>query len=71
MSHYLPPNTVQTDRFIHDRLPARAAWPRLSYDAPEFQIADQANVVSSLLDAQIARGHAARAGSRSWMKRSV
>jgi len=26
--------SAQTDRFVHDRLPPRAAWPELRYDTP-------------------------------------
>ena len=29
--------SAQTDRFVHDRLPLPAHWPRLTYTLPELQ----------------------------------
>lgn len=48
--------SAQADRFVHDRLPPLGQWPELRYDAPEFRIPDQANVVERLLDRAPARG---------------
>lgn len=48
--------SAQADRFVHDRLPPPGQWPELRYDAPEFRIPDQANVVERLLDRAPARG---------------
>jgi 2-aminobenzoate-CoA ligase len=45
-----PIASAQVDRFVHDRLPAREAWPQLRYDLPELQLAPQVNVVAELLD---------------------
>ncbi len=54
------PASAQTDRFVHDRLPPREAWPELRYDLPELRIADQANLVEHLLDGAAAKGWADR-----------
>ena len=35
--------SAQTDRFVHERLPAPDQWPQMRYDLPELQIPDQAN----------------------------
>ncbi|MEO8023661.1 AMP-binding protein [Polaromonas sp.] len=40
--------SVQTDRFVHDRLPLREQWPHMRYDLPELQIPAQANLVDVL-----------------------
>jgi len=40
--------SVQTDRFVHDRLPPRALWPHMRYDLPELTIPAQANLVDVL-----------------------
>lgn len=40
--------SVQTDRFVHDRLPPREQWPQMRYDLPELQIPAQANLVDVL-----------------------
>ena len=42
--------SAQTDRFVHDRLPPPEQRAQLRYDAPELQIAAQANLVIELLD---------------------
>ncbi len=42
------PSSVQTDRFVHDRLPPREQWPDMRYDLPELQIPAQANLVDVL-----------------------
>ena len=42
--------SVQTDRFVHDRLPPAAQRPQMRYDLPELQIPDQANLVDVLFD---------------------
>ena len=47
--------SAQQDRFVHDRLPAPAAWPELRYDRPELRIPDSCNLVTELLD-KAARG---------------
>lgn len=41
-------SSVQTDRFVHDRLPPREQWPDMRYDLPELQIPAQANLVDVL-----------------------
>jgi len=60
-----PGPSAQVDRFVHDRLPPRAQWPRLVYDRPELQISDQANLVQTLFDKAFANGHADRPFLRS------
>jgi 2-aminobenzoate-CoA ligase len=40
--------SVQTDPFVHDRLPPREQWPQMRYDLPELQIPAQANLVDVL-----------------------
>lgn len=40
--------SVQTDRFVHDRLPPTNQWPQMRYDLPELQIPAQANLVDVL-----------------------
>ncbi len=52
----VPPNSAQTDRFVHDRLPPLAARAQMRYDLSELQIADQANLVDVLLSQIKARG---------------
>jgi 2-aminobenzoate-CoA ligase len=42
--------SAQTDRFVHERLPAPAQWPTLLYDRPELQLPAQCNLVKELLD---------------------
>ncbi|HVR50472.1 MAG TPA: AMP-binding protein [Pseudorhodoferax sp.] len=42
--------SAQTDRFVHERLPAPAQWPQLRYELPELQLPDQLNLVEQLLD---------------------
>jgi 2-aminobenzoate-CoA ligase len=46
--------SAQTDRFVHDRLPPPDQRAQMRYDAPELQIAAQANLVAELLDKAIA-----------------
>jgi 2-aminobenzoate-CoA ligase len=48
--------SAQQDRFVHDRLPPRSAWPQLRYDLPELQFPDQVNLVEELLDKAPAKG---------------
>lgn len=48
--------SVQTDRFVHDRLPPVEARAQTRYDLPELRIADQANLVDVLLGHIEARG---------------
>ena len=48
--------SVQTDRFVHDRLPPPWARAELRYDLPELRIAAQANLVDVLFEAIAARG---------------
>ncbi len=48
--------SAQTDSFVRDRLPPREQWPAFRYDLPELQIADQANVATTLLGDAIAKG---------------
>ena len=54
--------SAQTDRFVHDRLPAPAQLPQLRYDLPELRIPDRANLVEELLD---------RAAERGWSQRPM
>jgi 2-aminobenzoate-CoA ligase len=51
-----PAKSAQSDRFVHDRLPAPAQWPRLAYDLPELQLPAQLNLVEELLDKAPAKG---------------
>ena len=48
--------SVQTDSFVHNRLPPPEQRARLQYDLPELCIADQANLVEELLIKVVARG---------------
>jgi 2-aminobenzoate-CoA ligase len=52
--------SAQVDRFVHERLPARAQWPRLQFDLPELQLPQQANVVEELLDKASHKGWGSR-----------
>ena len=52
--------SAQTDRFVHERLPAPALSPHLRYDLPQLPAADQANLVASLM---------ARAAQEGWLHR--
>jgi 2-aminobenzoate-CoA ligase len=45
-----PAPSVQTDRFVHDRLPPRDQWPQMRYDLPELVIAAQTNLVDVLFE---------------------
>ena len=51
-----PPNSAQTDRFVHDRLPPREQRAEMRYDLPELCIADQANLVDVLFEQIEVRG---------------
>ena len=42
--------SAQSDRFVHDRLPPPAQWPRLSYTLPELQLPAQLNLVQTLFE---------------------
>jgi 2-aminobenzoate-CoA ligase len=55
MSH-----SAQTDRFVHDRLPPPAQWPRLTYTLPELQLPAQVNLVQALFAGAARRGLADR-----------
>ncbi len=48
--------SVQTDRFVHERLPPADQWPQLRYDLPELQIPAQANLVDVLFERAEQRG---------------
>ena len=52
--------SAQTDRFVHDRLPARAQCPELRYDLPELRLPDRLNLVEELLDKASSKGWAQR-----------
>jgi 2-aminobenzoate-CoA ligase len=52
--------SAQTDRFVHDRLPAPAQLPKMVYPLPELRIAAQANLVDSLFSQAARNGHAHR-----------
>jgi 2-aminobenzoate-CoA ligase len=54
--------SAQTDRFVHDRLPAAAALPTMRFDLPGLQLPDQCNAVHELLD---------RAGEKGWGERPL
>ncbi|MDP1739593.1 benzoate-CoA ligase family protein [Polaromonas sp.] len=43
-------SSVQTDRFVHDRLPPESQWPQMRYDLPELAVDAQANLVDVLFD---------------------
>ena len=43
-----PAPSVQTDRFVHGRLPPPDQWPQMRYDLPELKIPAQANLVDVL-----------------------
>ncbi|MDP2817167.1 MAG: AMP-binding protein [Polaromonas sp.] len=45
-----PAPSVQTDRFVHDRLPPADQWPQMRYDLPELVIDAQANLVDVLFE---------------------
>ena len=58
--------SAQTDRFVHDRLPAPDALPSLRYDLPELQLPDRLNLVHELLDKAVSeKGFADRPMLRS------
>jgi 2-aminobenzoate-CoA ligase len=57
--------SAQADRFVHDRLPPQAQWPRFDYPLPELVIPDQANAVETLFRKALAAGHASRPFLRS------
>lgn len=48
--------SVQTDRFVHDRLPPPEQCPNMRYDLPELHIPGQANLVDVLMSNVAARG---------------
>lgn len=52
--------SAQTDRFVHDRLPAPAAMPRMLLDRPELQFPAQCNLVHELLDRAAEKGWGGR-----------
>jgi len=52
--------SAQQDRFVHDRLPPAAQWPRLRYDLPELRFPERLNLVQELLDNAQAKGFAQR-----------
>lgn len=51
-----PPNSAQTDRFVHDRLPLAEQSAEMRYDLPELRIADQVNLVDVLFNQIEGRG---------------
>jgi hypothetical protein len=58
--------SAQTDRFVHERLPAPDALPALRYDLlPELQLPEQLNLVQELLDRAADKGVAQRPMLRS------
>lgn len=50
------PATAQSDRFVHERLPAAGTLPQMRYELPELQIPAHCNLVAELLDKAAARG---------------
>jgi 2-aminobenzoate-CoA ligase len=57
--------SAQADRFVHDRLPAPSARPRMLYDRPELEFPLRLNVVEELLDKARDKGWADRPMLRS------
>ena len=57
--------SVQIDRFVHDRLPPAAQLADMRYDLPELEIAAQANLVDVLLARVAKRGLSSRPFLRS------
>ena len=57
--------SAQTDRFVHDRLPAADQLPQLKFDLPELQFPAQLNLVEELLDKAAKKGFADRPMLRS------
>ena len=57
--------SAQQDRFVQDRLPPAAQWPKLLYERPEFQFPDRLNLVEALLDKTRAKGWGNRPALRS------
>ncbi len=60
-----PAPSVQTDRFVHDRLPPADQWPQMRYDLPELVINAQANLVDVLFERIEQQGLSARPFLRS------
>lgn len=60
-----PAPSVQTDRFVHDRLPPADQWPQMRYDLPELVINSQANLVDVLFERIEQQGLSARPFLRS------
>ena len=59
-------SSAQTDRFVHERLPAAGDLPTLRYDLlPELQMPAQCNLVHALLDCAADKGWADRPMLRS------
>lgn len=48
--------SAQTDRFVHDRLPAREQWPTLRHERPELRLPDRINIAEELLDKAAGKG---------------
>ncbi|HPH15521.1 MAG TPA: AMP-binding protein, partial [Burkholderiaceae bacterium] len=57
--------SAQTDRFVHDRLPAADQLPQLKFALPELQFPAQLNLVEELLDKAAKKGFADRPMLRS------
>ena len=57
--------SAQPDRFVHERLPPTAQWPRLQFERPELQFPAQLNLVVELLDKAQEKGWSERAMLRS------
>lgn len=65
-AHSPAATSAQVDRFVHDRLPPRHAWPDLRHDTPELQaLPAQVNLVAALFERARAHGHADRPFLRS------
>ncbi len=52
--------TAHVDTFVRDRLPKPEHWPTLLYDLSVLDYAPQTNVVTELLDSQVAAGRGGR-----------
>ena len=57
--------SVQTDRFVHDGLPASELLPTLRFDLPELQFPTQINLVEALFKQADEAGHSGRPFLRS------
>jgi 2-aminobenzoate-CoA ligase len=57
--------SAQQDRYVHDRLPPKAQWPRMIYELPQLRLPGQLNLAAQLLDQSLAKGWGERPALRS------